>query len=293
MNGRGWISGLAGSTTMGVALMATAGADDPEPSRLQGLPVAERRVANDPNPVPAPKADAGDDNVGLVGRQVTLNGLKSEPRGLVGYRWLQVGGPEVRLKVEDGYIFSFVPETTGLYRFALVVAMDRSISEPDFVEVTIGGTPAPAAATPPPPQVSPEEQANASLRGIRGGPAAAVPLAEAFEGVADRIDLYETAGEAFVELAKRLEGVLPAEPRRRSTWDERLFKPLTGRIIAELRATGVDLARADGQAAPLVEASRERLGEVLRSIAEGFRAAGAPKLLIGTEAVVPNEGTRR
>lgn len=296
MVGRGWITGLSGASLVGIALGATAGTDEPTPARLQGLPTAVRRASIEPDVPPAPRADAGDDNVGLVGRQITLNGVKSEPRGQVGYRWLQVGGPEVRLKVEDGYILTFVPETVGTYRFALVVAIDRVISEPDYVDVTIGTTPAPAAAPvapPAPPTISPEDQASAALRSVRGGSGSSTALADAFDGVADRIDLYDNAGEAFAELAKRLESILPAEPRRRSTWDERVFKPLTGRVIAELRAAGVDLGRPEGQSAPLADAQRERLEGVLRAIAEGFRAAGAPKLLIGTEAVAPNEGSRR
>ena len=46
----------------------------------------------------------------------------------------------VRLAIEDQYIFSFVPETPGLYRFALVVGHDGDVSLPDFVDVTVKGS---------------------------------------------------------------------------------------------------------------------------------------------------------
>src|SRR5689334_8887454 len=36
-----------------------------------------------------PRADAGDDLIGLVGRRVTLNGRSSTPAGRIGFRWIQ------------------------------------------------------------------------------------------------------------------------------------------------------------------------------------------------------------
>ena len=83
-------------------------------------------------------ADAGDNQIGVVGRQITLNGLRSEPRGQIGYRWIQLGGPRVVAKLEDGFIYSFVPTEPGVYRFALVVARGSEISEPAEVTVTVG-----------------------------------------------------------------------------------------------------------------------------------------------------------
>src|SRR5262245_2278704 len=82
------------------------------------------------DPAASVRADAGDDQVGLVGHLITLNGLRSEPRGRLAYRWIQVGGPAVRARVQDAYICSFIPPAPGLYRFALVVAADGRISEP-------------------------------------------------------------------------------------------------------------------------------------------------------------------
>src|SRR4051812_27750205 len=65
------------------------------------------------------RADAGDDQIGLVGRQITLNASRSEPRGEVGFRWVQVGGPTVPTPTEDGYILAFTPRVAGVYRFAV------------------------------------------------------------------------------------------------------------------------------------------------------------------------------
>ena len=113
--------------------------------------------------LPAPRADAGDDQVGLIGREITLNGMRSEPRGQLAYRWIQTGGPTVRLKIEDSYVYSFVPTVPGHYRFALVVAANGEISEPDEVSVTVGSGGRggiargdAAAADPCPPRSSPE-----------------------------------------------------------------------------------------------------------------------------------------
>ena len=64
--------------------------------------------------------------------------MRSEPRGQIAYRWVQTGGPIVRLKIEEGYVYSFVPTVPGIYRFALVVAASGEISEPDEVCVTVG-----------------------------------------------------------------------------------------------------------------------------------------------------------
>ena len=86
----------------------------------------------------SPVADAGDDQLAMVGRQVTLYGGRSEPQGRIGYRWIQVAGPKIRLKLENGPFFSFVPTAPGVYRFALLVAAGSQVSEPDEVTLTVG-----------------------------------------------------------------------------------------------------------------------------------------------------------
>ncbi len=220
------------------------------------------------------RADAGDDQIGQVGRQVTLNGLRSAPRNRLGYRWIQMAGPKVSLKIEDGYTFTFVPPAAGLYQFALVVASGSEISEPDLVSVAVGvplpaGEERPATASP----TSLKDMARAALSGIDGGPSAAEDLGAAFEEVAARMDLYSSYAELMVEMTRLLEGVVPSEPGRRAAWLERVFAPLTVRVIDQMRSEGLDLSRPDGQAAEMTRPQRKALARQFRLIADGFRSA--------------------
>ena len=250
--------------------------------------VAIPRPAASSSPAdPSLKADAGDDQLGLVGRQITLNAIRSEPRGKIGFRWLQIAGPAVTIKIVDGNTYTFVPQAAGIYRFALVVAAGSEISEADTVDVTVGSTatvtggPPPAAAGVPPtaePSLPPMKDLAKSLLGtIDGGPAKADDLARNFEGVADRIDLYGSFADAFSEMAKRLETVIPAGSAARPSWDRDLFTPLTNRLVLGLRPEGVDLARIESHAAPMTPAQKKRLAELLREMAAGFRGARAGK----------------
>ena len=212
------------------------------------------------------RADAGDDQLGIVGRQVTLNGFKSEPRGQIGYRWVQTGGPTVRLKLEDGYIYSFVPTVPGLYRFALVVGSGSRISQPDEVCVTVGSgtrgivsrneaTPAESLPT--------QEIARAGMLALRLGPDVGEPLARTFDDTADRMDLYETYADAFAEMSRRLESVLPAGAARRHSL-ERTALPASDRPGDRGHA-----ARGSGSAnrgGPLATTQRDPEGRPGRSV---------------------------
>ena len=60
------------------------------------------------------KADAGDAQSAKVGRKVVLNGVRSEPRGKIRHRWVQIGGPKVALKSADGPTATFVPASSGI-----------------------------------------------------------------------------------------------------------------------------------------------------------------------------------
>jgi hypothetical protein len=237
------------------------------------------------------RADAGDDQIAVVGRQITLNGSRSEPRGKIGYRWIQTGGPQVRLKIEEGHIFSFVPAEPGTYRFALVVADGGVISQPDEVEVT---TAAPSASTAP---AAPTSRASSlplpvpaardpellgafvrsSLARLDGGPALAEAMAETFDNIAGRIGLYRSYEEAFSEMSRRLDAIVPQEPARRAIWIERLFVPVTSRLVEEMRKEGLDLSSATGRAAPMTETQRSRMADVFRAIGEGAKAASRPE----------------
>jgi hypothetical protein len=223
-------------------------------------------------------ADAGDDQVAVVGRQVTLNGVRSEPRDRIGFRWIQIAGPRVELKLEQGTILTFVPPAPGAYRFALVVAAGGEISQPDEVEVIAamlgaspeGAAPPPAPAAPAAPTLG--QFARQALVAIPGGRPAARELAGCFEEVAGRVGLYETYDELYSELARRLEGVVPAEPGRRQPWLDRLFGPLTTHLVATMRPLGLELATPEGRAAPLTDDQRDRLAGQFRELAAGFRS---------------------
>lgn len=232
-----------------------------------------------------PVADAGDDQIALIGRQVTLNGSRSEPRGQIGYRWVQTGGAAVRFKIEDGYVYSFVPTLPGVFRFALVVAAGSQISAADEVVVTVGaaarrigsGDAGTSAGTPAETMVPTQEVARSSLASVQGGSEAAESLAKIFEDVAGRMDLYWTYADAFSEMSRRMESVLPETPAQRQNWMERLFHPLTGRLIEIMRGEGLDLRGPDGQNSPLTAAQKATLAEHFRLIAEGFRSLMVPK----------------
>ncbi|MEW4566540.1 hypothetical protein AB1L88_01605 [Tautonia sp. JC769] len=225
-------------------------------------------------------ADAGDDQPAIVGRQVTLNGIRSTPKGEIGYRWLQVDGPPVALAIEDRYIYTFVPEAPGRYRFALVVASGNAISSPAFVAVDVRSgestRPAPMAATPADPARSTISAiAAAALRDVSGGPERAGNVAEVFDGVAGRIDLYASAAEAFREIALRLDAALPEDPGAREGWNSRVFEPISAAVLAELGGRGIDLARPEAMAAPLSPQARSVLAEQFRRIADGFRSVAS------------------
>lgn len=264
-------------------LLAVAGADGVD-TALVTVPV------EGPSAGAALHADAGDDQVAVIGRQVTLNGVRSEPRDRIGFRWVQVAGPRVDLKIEQGTVLTFVPSVPGTYRFALVVASDSEISQPDEVEViagVLGGTPpgAPQAARTPAPVPIPApapapaaapptlgQFTRQALGAIPGGRSAAPTLAASFDEIAGRVDLYESYEELYSELARRLDEVVPVEPARRQPWLDRLFSPLTTHLVETMRPLGLELSTPEGRAASMTDDQRMRLALQFRELADGFRA---------------------
>jgi hypothetical protein len=214
-----------------------------------------------------PIADAGDPVQGIVGRPIRLDGSKSEPRGQILYKWIALAGPDAQpLRLEqDGVSAKFTPRVAGLYRFLLVVASGKAISDPDAVDVQV--------SPPPPPSI--DQVAKESLKAVEGGPAASRALGEAFEDLAGRMDLYRTYADVQLEMSQRLEVIVPGDSRKRSAWAERVFVPLTSRLVEGLRAEGLDLIQIGGPAVPMSEAQKARLASMLRGISEGFRAVGA------------------
>lgn len=228
--------------------------------------------------VPRLVADAGDDQRVIVGRQVTLNGMRSEPRGRVGFRWIQTGGPAVRLKLEDGYIFSFVPEEPGLYRFTLLVAAGGVISGPASVEVWAAPHAgfAPTAASGAVATGAPTAALlRSALQLAPDGPRNAAALAELFGRIAQRMELYTNYAEVHQELSRELEAIVPSDPTRRRVWIETVFQPLSGRLVDAMWAEGLDLRRPEARTAVLTNSRKARLAELFQEMAEGARAAGA------------------
>jgi len=228
----------------------------------------------------APVADAGDDLIGMVGSRITLDGSASRPRAGLAYRWIQLGGPEVESPVEAGSVFSFVPRVEGVYRFALVVAGHEAISAPDQVTVTVArpglATPAgdgPPGAAPIPSGDELEAVVDAARASLAEAPGLATPLADAFEAVAFRMDLYPTYADAHSEFSRRLDAILPPDPARRARWSDALFGPLSRIIILRLWPLGIDLGSPAGWTAPLTDPQKgelkaqfERTARLLRSV---------------------------
>jgi len=243
-----------------------------------------------PSSSPAVVADAGDNQLGVVGHQVTLNGLRSTPRDRLAFRWIQVEGPKVRSKVEEGWIYAFTPDEAGLYRFLLVVAGDDAISEPAEVRVFVapeapselGGRKSPRAPARKPSRTDQgasgheepvEEFARTAVNALDDGPDRAAEMATAFEGVAGRLQLYATYEDVLSEMSRRLEGALPEGEKGRADWERSLLDPLSGHILRALRAEGLDLSRESSVRKPLNDAQKARLAGMFQAIARGLRAA--------------------
>lgn len=240
--------------------------DRSDPRELPPLPATTSVV---------PRADAGDDQLGLVGARVTLNGGRSGPRGRIGFRWMQVEGPRVTDQSDDGYIHEFVPSAPGVYRFALVVAADKHISHPDHVTVVVPAThPVPSSTAGSSTWMTPnvETLTTQALASVEGGNEVGGSMAEAFESVAARMELYRSYHDLYAELSRRLESSLPTVPARRQVWIDRVFAPLTQSMVNALRMEDLDLTRPDQQAASLTPGQKSRLAEHFRAIARGARA---------------------
>ncbi len=115
--------------------------------------------------------------------------------------------------------------------------------------------------------------ARQSLCALPGGAAAGGQLAEAFEGVAQRMDLYGSYNEIQSEISRRLDSLVPADPAMRSLWNERLFQPLSARIADVMRREGLDLAAAGASDATLTEPQKNQLRGTFTAIVQGFKSA--------------------
>ncbi len=231
------------------------------------------------------KADAGDDQVGLVGHRVTLNGARSVPGDGKSARWLQVAGPAIIGPEQQGAFFSFVPGGAGTYRFLLVVAGDGEVSEPDEVSVLVGSPPAVAGAGPAAPDPAsvagqaptPEQVLANALPRLADAKRVSSDVADVLEAVSGRVPLYSSFAVLQNELARRLDVVIPDEPSLRAAWTQHVFSPLTAYTADQILPTGLDLHRPQSFQQPLTPAQQERLHDHFQRMARAFRAVPATR----------------
>lgn len=237
------------------------------------VPVRTAAPPADPN---LPHADAGDDQIALVGRRITLDGSRSGPAG-VGYRWIQLSGPKAAQTREENGYFSFVPAATGIYRFALIVGAGTALSQPDEVEVTVGQPPSrnPAEAESAAPAQAPSTSGAGTLEAVYGR-VALDQVAGVLDSVADRCPLYTSFSDLTSELGRRLDAILPADPQSRQVWTKGIFEPLTQRTTLEMLPAGLDLRLLQGHQQALTAPQQDRLQAVFRTYARTLRARPSP-----------------
>jgi hypothetical protein len=86
-----------------------------------------------------PVANAGEDQVIVLGDSIYLNGLSShDPQSMpLTYSWKQIGGPPVSITGANGPEPSCTPTEAGLYSFELVVNNGEIASYPDYVNIMV------------------------------------------------------------------------------------------------------------------------------------------------------------
>jgi len=217
------------------------------------------------------RADAGDDQIGLSGRRITLNGSRSTPADQIKcYRWVQVGGPKITDSAQDKQYFSFTPTAPGIYRFLLLVAAHDVISSPDEVVVVVGELPASSGLGPRSNPVTPFERA---MLGGAGYQVKMLPdqVADVFEAIAFRTSLYSSFDELTSEMTRQLDAIIPKDPQSRQLWTQGIFVPLSQRLAAELMTVGLDLRLPGAQQQGLSEFQKDKLQRLLQTFAQEFR----------------------
>jgi len=227
-----------------------------------------------PSLPPVVVADAGDDQVAVVGHRVTLNGIRSTPRERTAYRWIQIAGAEVLEPIEEAWTYSFVPVEPGTYRFLLVVASEGVISRPDEVRVAVQAE-GPSDVRPSARIDLVDRFTRGLIRSVEGGRAAADKLADAFEGLGERMSLYRTYEDLFSEASRRINAALPPDSSPCDEWDRLVFEPLSGQIVEGMRGAGLDLDRDEARIQPLSDDQKARLAALFRGIARGFRSGAS------------------
>lgn len=238
-----------------------AAAAEPGASRADDLELSAADL-----PAPGPQADAGDDQIGLVDRRITLNGGRSRPEGQLGYRWIKLAGPAIEDPRQEGSYYSFVPTAPGLYKFALVVGHQSQVSQPDEVTVEVGQRPTAETSSPV------GRWIGLLLPSIPQGYETAGRVAEIFEAIGQRAPLYSSYSELQSELNRRLQEVIPQDPTLHGVWANQVFGPLSQLTGTEMLAVGVDLRSPAALVAPLDVAQKQRIQTYYQGLAGAFRS---------------------
>ncbi len=228
-----------------------------------------------------PQADAGDDQIALVGRRITLNGSCRTPADAVAYRWFQVDGPKVEQSSQDRSYYSFTPSTPGVYVFGLVVATcdpvtGPTISEPDDVVVTVAQMPPSNVVSPagPVPAAIPPSTLDQAVRTARsyGDRDLLDKVAGTFESIAERATLYSSFAELSSEVMRRLDEAIPKDSNSRLLWGQGVFAPLTQYTASEMRLAGLELGSPQGLYQELNATQKEKLRVLFDRYSREFRS---------------------
>ena len=103
----------------------------------------------------------------------------------------------------------------------------------------------------------------------------AAQVADVFESVAGRAELYTSFAELQDELRRRLDVVVPAEPLQRQAWAQTVFQPLTQVTAGQLAASGVELQSPQSQSQPLTPEQWQGVRSHFLMLARAFRSASA------------------
>ena len=183
------------------------------------IPIENSTLANSS---PKNRADAGNEQIGLVGRQITLRAVGTATRReAIAYRWFQLAGPKIENAVEERDYYTFVPKTSGVYRFGLIFASGAGstapfISEMNEVRVTVGELPTAFGATAIAGVSNPISVV--ALDQMLQGPGSIAAratldqVAAILEAIASRTSLYTSFADLSSEIIRRIDGVLPADP---------------------------------------------------------------------------------
>jgi peptidyl-prolyl cis-trans isomerase A (cyclophilin A) len=131
-------AGMAVADSIGnVTTESRSTADDP-PVSLPYVP-KENVLINDAYVGIGAEADAGGSIVGLLNRDVELNGGKSQSiyGDKLTYAWTQTGGASVDLTSADAAVAKFRASSTGTYTFQLTVTDENNNSDSDTATATV------------------------------------------------------------------------------------------------------------------------------------------------------------